>query len=84
MQVLASASFALIIREIRRAHLYRTDVPPRVVAESLVRSICLAAVFGASVPLSFLPMGSGAYLCWLAAPIVLAVARRIQGRAPSG
>ncbi|MFG2226980.1 TMEM175 family protein [Streptomyces sp. NPDC048644] len=84
VQVLASASFALIIREIRRAHLYRTDVPPRVFAENLVRSICLAAVFGASVPLSFLTTGPGAYLCWLAAPIVLAVARRIQSRAPSG
>ncbi|MCB5912324.1 TMEM175 family protein [Streptomyces pinistramenti] len=84
VQVLASASFALIIREIRRAHLYRTDVPPQVFAENLVRSICLAAVFGASVPLSFLSMSSGAYLCWLAAPIVLAVARRVQGRAPSG
>ncbi|MFI7102654.1 TMEM175 family protein [Streptomyces sp. NPDC050161] len=84
VQVLASASFALIIREIRRAHLYRTDVPPRVFAENLVRSICLAAVFGASVPLSFLTTSSGAYLCWLAAPIALAVARRVQGRAPSG
>ncbi|MCF3102368.1 DUF1211 domain-containing protein [Streptomyces roseoverticillatus] len=83
VQVLASASFALIIREIRRAHLYRTDVPPRVFAETLVRSICLAAVFGVSVPVSFLTMSSDAYLCWLAAPIVLAVARRIQGRAPS-
>ncbi|WP_406011713.1 TMEM175 family protein [Streptomyces sp. NBC_00984] len=81
VQVLASASFALIIREIRRAHLHHTDVPPRVLSESLVRSICLAAVFGASVPISFLTMSSDAYLCWLAAPVVLAVARRIQGRA---
>ena len=54
VQVLASASFALIIREIRREHLYRTDVPPRVFAQSLVRSICLAAVFAVSVPVSFL------------------------------
>lgn len=84
VQVLASASFALIIREIRREHLYRTDVPPRVFAQSLVRSICLAAVFGMSVPVSFLTMSTGSYLCWLAAPIVLAVARRIQDRAPSG
>ncbi|MFJ2784882.1 MULTISPECIES: TMEM175 family protein [unclassified Streptomyces] len=80
VQVLASASFALIIREIRRAHLYRPDAPPQVFAESLVRSVCLAAVFGASIPLSFLLRGPGAYLCWLAAPIVLAVARRVQRR----
>ncbi|MFH8344283.1 TMEM175 family protein [Streptomyces sp. NPDC018045] len=84
VQVLASASFALIIREIRREHLGRTDVPPRMFARSRVRSICLAAVFGVSVPVSFLTTTTGAYLCWLATPIVLAVAHRIQGRAPSG
>lgn len=50
VQVLASTLIALIIREIRRAHLYRTDVPPRAFAQSRLRSICLAAVFGASTP----------------------------------
>lgn len=80
-QVLASASFALIIWETRREHLYRTDVPPRVFAQSLVRSICLAAVFGISIPVSFLTTGTSAYLCWLAAPIVLVAARGIQNRA---
>ncbi|WP_424215758.1 TMEM175 family protein (plasmid) [Streptomyces sp. BI20] len=83
VQVLASTSFALIIREIRRAHLYRTDAPPRVFAESLVRSVCLAAVFGASIPLAFLLSGPSAYLCWLTAPIVLAIARHIQRRPPA-
>ncbi|MEV4889994.1 TMEM175 family protein [Nonomuraea sp. NPDC055795] len=77
VQVLASGSFALTIREIRRAHLYDTDVPPQVFAQSLVRSICLAAVFAVSVPLSFLTNSTGAYLCWLMAPIVLTVARRL-------
>ncbi|MFI7123922.1 TMEM175 family protein [Amycolatopsis sp. NPDC049868] len=84
VQVLASASFALIIREIRREHLYRTDAPPRVFTQNLVRSVCLAAVFGVSVPVSFLTTGTWAYLCWLAAPLVLAVAGRVQGRARSG
>jgi len=84
VQVLASASFALIIRELRRGHLHRTDDPPRVFAQSLTRSICLAAVFGVSIPIAFLVNGSGAYLCWLAAPIALAVARRGQDRKPSG
>ncbi|MEV7280894.1 TMEM175 family protein [Streptomyces sp. NPDC093111] len=81
VQVLASTTFALIIREIRRAHLYRADAPSRVFAESLVRSVCLAAAFGVSIPLAFLLRGPGAYLCWLAAPLVLAVARRVQRRA---
>ncbi|MFE3071418.1 TMEM175 family protein [Streptomyces sp. NPDC059247] len=81
VQVLASTSFALIIREIRRAHLYYADAPPQVFAESLVRSSCLAAVFGISIPLSFVVMSPGPYLCWLAAPIVLATARRVQRRA---
>ncbi|MER8234104.1 TMEM175 family protein [Streptomyces sp. NPDC094049] len=81
VQVLASTTFALIIREIRRAHLYRADAPPRVFAESLVRSVCLASVFGVSIPLAFLLRGPGAYLCWLAAPIVLGVAQRVQRRA---
>ncbi|CCH32284.1 TMEM175 family protein [Actinosynnema sp. NPDC047251] len=81
VQVLASASFALIIREIRREHLYRTDVPPRGLAQSLVRSICLAAVFGVSIPLSFLTTSTVAYLCWLAAPIVLTIAGHVQRRA---
>ncbi|QKG24554.1 hypothetical protein [Actinomadura verrucosospora] len=83
LQVLASASFALIILEIRRERLYRADVPPPVLAQSLVRGICLAAVFGVSVPVAFLTASTGAYLCWLSAPIVLAVARRVQSRPPS-
>ncbi|WP_409491070.1 TMEM175 family protein [Amycolatopsis sp. cmx-11-12] len=83
VQVLASASFALIIREIRREHLYRTDGPPRVFAQSLTRSICLATVFGVSIPVSFLTEDTSAYLCWLAAPIALAIARRVQDRRPS-
>lgn len=82
VQVLASASFALIIREIRREHLYRTDGPPRVFTQSLTRSICLAAVFGVSIPVSFLTEDAGAYLCWLVAPIALAIARRVQDREP--
>ncbi len=80
VQVLASASLALIIREIRREHLCRTDAASPVLAQSLVRSICLAVVFGVSVPVSFLTTGTGAYLCWLAAPVVLTVARRVHGR----
>ncbi|KZB88287.1 TMEM175 family protein [Amycolatopsis regifaucium] len=80
VQVLASASFALIIREIRRGHLYRTDDPPRLFAQSLTRSVCLAAVFGLSIPVSFLTGDTGAYLCWLAAPSTLAVARRVVAR----
>ncbi len=82
-QVLASASFALIIREIRREHLYRTDGPPRVFAQSLTRSVCLATVFGVSIPVAFLTEDPRAYLCWLAAPIALAVARRVQDRGRS-
>jgi hypothetical protein len=47
---LASTSFALIVREVRPERLYRPDVEPPEFARSLVRSICLAAVFGVSVP----------------------------------
>ncbi|QWF78579.1 TMEM175 family protein [Amycolatopsis sp. CA-230715] len=83
VQVLASASFALIIQEIRREHLYRADGPPPVFAQSLLRSICLAAVFAVSVPVAFLTGSTTSYLCWLAAPVVLTVAGRIQGRALS-
>lgn len=81
VQVLASATFALIIREIRREHAYRTDSPPRVFAQSRVRSICLATVFAVSVPVAFLIGGTGAYFCWLAAPVAMNVARRVQDRA---
>ncbi|WP_431981461.1 TMEM175 family protein [Streptomyces qinglanensis] len=83
VQVLASTLIALMIREIRHEHLYRTDVPPRAFTQSRVRSLCLAAVFGASVPVSFLTTSTGAYLCWLTAPLVLTVAHRIQNRAPT-
>ncbi|MFD9740593.1 TMEM175 family protein [Umezawaea sp. NPDC059074] len=76
VQVLASTSFALIVREIRREHLHRTALAPPEFAQSQVRSICLAAVFALSIPVSFLTTGTGAYLCWLAAPLVLAAARR--------
>ncbi|NGO67799.1 TMEM175 family protein [Streptomyces boncukensis] len=83
VQVLASTLIALMIREIRREHLYHTDVPPRAFAQNRVRSICLAAVFGVSVPVSFLTTSTGAYLCWLTAPLVLTVAQRVQNRAPA-
>jgi uncharacterized membrane protein len=76
VQVLASATLALIIREIRRERLYRADVPPQVFSPILVRSICLASVFAVSVPISFLT--ANAYVCWLAAPVVLTVASIIQ------
>ncbi|MEC3980278.1 TMEM175 family protein [Amycolatopsis sp. H20-H5] len=81
VQVLASASFALIIREIRRQHLYREDVPPRMFAQSQVRSLCLAAVFAVSIPVAFLTANGSAYLCWIAVPIVLSLAQRVQSRA---
>ncbi|GAA3486848.1 MULTISPECIES: TMEM175 family protein [Streptomyces] len=81
VQVLASALIALMIREVRRERLYLTGAPPRALALSRVRSLCLAAVFGASVPVSFLTTSTGAYLCWLTAPVVLAVAQRVQNRA---
>ena len=81
VQVMASASLALIIRQVRRERLYRTDVALPVLAQSLVRSVCLAAVFGVSIPVSFVVPATGAYLCWLAAPIVLTAARRVQRRA---
>ncbi|MBN6039641.1 TMEM175 family protein [Amycolatopsis sp. 195334CR] len=59
--------------------------PPRfswyALVQSLVRSVCLAAVFGVSISVSFVAPGTGAYLCWLAAPIVLTAARRVQRRA---
>ncbi|WP_432108856.1 TMEM175 family protein [Streptomyces sp. AA1529] len=83
VQVLASTLIALMIREIRHEHLYRTDAPPRAFARSRVRSLCLAAVFGASVPVSFVTTSTGAYLCWLTAPLVLTVAQRVQNRAPT-
>lgn len=83
VQVLASTLIALIIREIRRAHLYRTDVPPRAFAQSRLRSICLAAVFGASIPVSFLTTSTVAYLSWLAAPTALALDQHLQNGAPS-
>ncbi|MCR6482893.1 TMEM175 family protein [Amycolatopsis sp. OK19-0408] len=80
VQVLASTTFALIVREARRGRLYRTDFAPLEFGQSQVRSLCLAGVFAVSVPVSFLVDGSGAYLCWPAAPVVLAVARRVQDR----
>ncbi|EWM16188.1 TMEM175 family protein [Kutzneria sp. 744] len=76
VQVLASATLALIIRQIRRERLYRGDVPPEVFSPILVRSICLASVFAVSVPVSFFT--TNAFVCWLAIPVVLTVARMIQ------
>ncbi|MEU8760497.1 TMEM175 family protein [Streptomyces sp. NPDC048659] len=76
VQVLASAAFALTVREIRRARLYAPDTPPGAFDATLVRSLCLAAVFALSIPVAFLA-GTAAYLCWLAAPIVLGLARRV-------
>lgn len=83
VQVLASTLLALIVRQIRREHLYRAEAPSRVFAQSRLRSICLAAVFGLSIPVAFLTSGTGAYLCWLLSPLVLAVAQRVRNHAPS-
>ncbi|WP_020663733.1 TMEM175 family protein [Amycolatopsis benzoatilytica] len=81
VQVLASSLFALIIREIRGQHLSRAEVLPRVFAQSQLRSLCLAAVFAVSIPVSFLTSSTGAFACWLAVPIVLRIALRLQARA---
>jgi uncharacterized membrane protein len=78
VQVLASATFALIVREIRRDRLYRGETPPLVFAQNLTRSLCLVTVFAVSVPVAFLTSPTGVYLCWLAAPITLQIARRVQ------
>ncbi len=53
------------------------------VVGSMSSSVRLAAVFGASVPVSFVTTSTGAYLCWLTAPLVLTVAQRVQNRAPT-
>jgi uncharacterized membrane protein len=81
IQVLASGLMALMVGEIGRRRLYSTTVPPAVFRQSAVRSVCLAAVFAASIPLSLLT--TRAYLCWLAAPVVLGVARTLLERRAS-
>jgi len=80
VQVLASSLFALIVREVRRQHLVREDVLPRVFAESQLRSFCLAAMFAVSVPVAFLTSNAGAFACWIAIPLVLRIASRLQNR----
>ncbi|WP_201453860.1 hypothetical protein [Streptomyces sp. NHF165] len=83
VQVLASTLIALITREIRRAHLYRTDVStPGVRPEPVAQHLPGRGVRGVH-PVSFLTTSTVAYLSWLAAPLALALARHLQNRAPS-
>ncbi|MFF7469188.1 TMEM175 family protein [Streptomyces sp. NPDC008092] len=68
VQFAACVLFLLMVREIRRAGLHRTDAPAEAFSLVTRRSATAAAAFLVSVPISFLT--AYAYLCWILIPVI--------------
>ncbi|PWU46057.1 DUF1211 domain-containing protein [Micromonospora globispora] len=78
VQAAAGLLFLLMVREIRRNHLYRLGTPPGMFTNAIVRTGVLAGAFLVSIPMSFFTAYS--YLCWIAMPVVTAIVMRILRR----
>ncbi|MEC3979769.1 hypothetical protein [Amycolatopsis sp. H20-H5] len=81
VQATASLLFLLMLREIRRHHLYRDDTPPDLFANSTMQVMIMAATFLLSIPVSFFT--GYAYACWIFFPIATSLASRIRRRRAS-
>jgi uncharacterized membrane protein len=78
VQAIASLLFLLMIREIRRAHLYRPGTPPRMFTYGMLRTGVLAVAFLVSIPVAFFT--EYAYVCWAAIPVARMIVERIARR----
>jgi uncharacterized membrane protein len=78
VQAIAGLLFLLMIREIRRAHLYRPDTPPQLFTHGMLRTGVLAAAFLVSIPVAFFT--EYAYVCWAAIPLARVLVERIARR----
>jgi uncharacterized membrane protein len=78
VQAMAGVLFLLMLREIRRHHLYRPGTPPRMLANAAVRTGSMAGAFLVSIPVAFFT--PYAYLCWIVFPIVVPVVMRFARR----
>jgi TMEM175 potassium channel family protein len=74
VQLASFATFALMVYEIQRKHLYRDDTPPTLFSHSYVRLLGIGAGFGLSIPVSLFTHYS--YVCWFVAPWLTSVTWR--------
>ena len=80
--LLVGLVFLLMIRAIRRHHLYREDTPPAVLSGAVLRIAVLAGAFLVSIPVSFFTQWS--YLCWVSVPLVRWIERVRMRRQANG
>lgn len=68
VQIASFVPFALMVREIKRNHLYRANTPPTMFSSTYVRMIGIGAGFALSIPVSLFT--HYAYICWIVAPVL--------------
>lgn len=68
VQVVALLMFLLMIREVKRLHLYREDAPMQLFRDSYRGIAAMGLGFLVSIPLAFV-VGSWAYACWAVVPL---------------
>ena len=73
---LSSLLFLLMNLRIRRAGLIRPGTPPGLLRDMATRSIVLVSCFAISIPVAVFTQL--AYVCWLAAPVILNVMERFD------
>ncbi len=78
VQIAALVLFALMSRDIERRHLTRPGTPATIHSHTFLRTAGLTCGFLLSIPLSFVT--SYSYVCWIVAPLLATIIRRVQDR----
>jgi len=81
-QTVASVTFVLMIRDMRRYDLFRPGIPAGRAAEAMRGSATMAAVFALSIPVAL--TGQWAFLVWIAMPLLGRLSRPLSRRWTSG
>lgn len=76
IQILSSLIYGLMLREVRREHLYVSSIPNGMFSQTALRTAGIIFGFAISIPVSFFTQYS--YLCWIAIPFLLGLAHRFQ------
>jgi hypothetical protein len=82
IQALAGLVWVLMVSEIQRNHLYRSETPADLFTNAYFGSGALAAGFLVSIPFAFFT--DRAYDFWIAVPVLTAVIRKLLRRRAAG
>jgi uncharacterized membrane protein len=82
IQALSGVLFLLMVREVRRHHLYRPDTPSQLFSSSNLRTGALTLGFLVSIPLAFV-IRRYSYWCWFVIPFTVQIFLRIAPAVPA-